>query len=66
MRPNELMSAVGSLIEEISGPYSRNTGEQAKLTREQWATFVERVEIMRVMNQPRLGESDVSVHPQAT
>lgn len=53
------MSAVGSLIEEISGPYSRNTGEQAKLTREQWATFLERIEIMVAMNKPRLGaESD--------
>lgn len=58
MNPNELMSAVGSLIEEISGPYERNTGEQAELTREQWALFVERVEIMRVLNMPRLGESD--------
>lgn len=52
------MQAVGSLIEEISGPYERNTGEQVKLTREQWTLFVERVEIMRVLNMPRLGESD--------
>lgn len=58
MKPNELMQAVGSLIEEISSPYERNTGEQAKLTREQWALFVERIEIMRVLNMPRLGESD--------
>lgn len=58
MKPNELMSAVGSLIEEISGPYAHRTGEQAKLTREQWDTFLKRIEIMRVMNMPRLGEDD--------
>lgn len=56
MTPDELLRAMGEIIEECAhGKRDRVTGEMEKLKRAEWLEIRLRFETLVVLNMPRLG-----------